>query len=200
MFDAPIVGGGSVARLDGFAERFVQAIAHCKINQTEFARRLDVSPGFVSDVVRGNKKPGAEFLFGVRKTFGISIDWLLTGEGTLIGTSGIDLALLRTIRLQIAVAKRAVLDCDLAARELLSLIRDGRTEEAKGRADVARLLKEIAPDDEDYDLASELYNGHVSTQDENAKHRNLLGAAVAHFEARKPMNMLASLSKARAVS
>ena len=78
--------------LDGFAARFGQAIGHTGLNQSEFARRLGVSPGFVSDVVRGQKKPGAEFLHTVRVTFGISIDWLLTGEGTLTGGSGIDLA------------------------------------------------------------------------------------------------------------
>ena len=63
--------------LDGFATRVGQAIGHTGLNQSEFARQLGVSAGFVSDVVRGQKKPGAEFLYAVRATFGISVDWLL---------------------------------------------------------------------------------------------------------------------------
>lgn len=188
------------SRLEGFAERLTQAIAHCKLNQTEFARQLGVSPGFVSDVVRGNKKPGAEFLFSVRKTFGISIDWLLTGEGTLSGTSGIDLDLLRSIRLQIAVARSAILEDNLSAKALLLLIRDDRMQAAAADPDIAQFLEEIAPPDADAELAVELYNGHAWTQDANAQHRNLLAAAIAHFEARKPVDKLASLSRASRVT
>ncbi|WP_296753867.1 helix-turn-helix transcriptional regulator [Thiobacillus sp.] len=48
------------------------AILHLSISQSEFGRRLGSSPGFVSDVVRGLKKPGAEFLLCVKQIFGIS--------------------------------------------------------------------------------------------------------------------------------
>ena len=88
------ISGVTPPGLDGFATRVGQAIAHTGLNQSEFARQLGVSAGFVSDVVRGQKKPGAEFLHAIRTTFGISVDWLLTGEGTVTGGSGIDLDLL----------------------------------------------------------------------------------------------------------
>lgn len=186
----------SGARLEGFAERLTQAIAHCKLKQTEFARQLGASSGFVSDVVRGHKKPGAEFLFAVRKKFGISIDWLLTGEGTLTGTSGIHLDLLRSIRLQIAVARSAIVDDNPTAKVLLLLIRDDRMQEAAADSGIAQFLEEIAPPDADTDLALELYNGQMWTQDASAQQRNLLAAAIAHFEARKPIDKLAALSRA----
>lgn len=186
---------GSEAQLDGFAERFAQAIAHCKVNQTEFSRQLGASPGFISDVVRGRKKPGAEFLFAMRKKFGISIDWLLTGEGTLAGTSGINLDLLRSIHLQIAVARSAIFDNNACAKALLLLIRDDRMQKAAADPGIAQFLEEIEPPDADTDLALELYNGHTWTQDKNAQHRNLLAAAIAHFEARKPIDKLAALSE-----
>lgn len=181
--------------LDGFATRVGQGIAHTGLNQSEFARRLGVSAGFVSDVVRGQKKPGAEFLHAIRTTFGISVDWLLTGEGTITGGSGIDLDLLRTIRLQIAVARSAVIDGNTTAKALLLLIRDGRLQEAAAEPDIKAFLDEIAPADSDAELALELYNGQLWTQDPSAQRRNLLSAAMAHFEARKPIDKVAALTQ-----
>lgn len=182
--------------LDGFAARLAQVIAHTGVNQTEFARRIGASPGFISDVVRGNKKPGAEFLCAVRTVFGISVDWLLTGEGAMTGGAGINLELLRTIRLQIAVARAAVMESNPTASTLLILIRDGRLQETEAEPEIALYLEQLALGDPDTDLALELYNGHFWTQDVNEQHRNLLAAAIAHFEARKPVDRLAALSRA----
>jgi transcriptional regulator with XRE-family HTH domain len=183
-------------RMDGFAERLTQTIGHTGLNQTEFAKKIGVSPGFVSDVVRGNKKPGADFLFAVRKVFGISVDWLLTGEGTMAGTSGIDLEMLQTIRLHIAVARAAVIESNPTAKALMLLIRDGRLNEAAKEPEIAEFLETLVSPDPDSDLALELYNGHLWTQDPVAQQRNLLAGATAHFEARKPLDKLAALSRA----
>ena len=189
------ISGVTQPGLEGFATRVGQAIAHTGLNQSEFARQLGVSAGFVSDVVRGQKKPGAEFLHAIRTTFGISVDWLLTGEGTVAGGSGIDLDLLRTIRLQIAVARSAVIDGNTTAKALLLLIRDGRLQEAAAEPDIKAFLDEIAPTDSDAELALELYNGQLWTQDPVAQRRNLLAAATAHFEARKPIDKVAALTR-----
>ena len=188
--------GATLPGLDGFATRVGQAIAHTGLNQSEFARQLGVSAGFVSDVVRGQKKPGAEFLHAIRTTFGISVDWLLTGEGTVTGGSGIDLDLLRTIRLQIAVARSAVIDGNTTAKALLLLIRDGRLGEATADPALRTFLDQLCASGDDFELVTELYNGHLWTTDPATQQRNLLAAAVAHFEARKPLDKIASLAKA----
>ena len=185
-----------ISGADGFAARLTLVIAHTGLNQSEFSRRLGVSAGFVSDAARGIKKPGADFLLSVRKVFGVSIDWLLTGEGTMHGGSGIDLELLRAIRLQIAVARTAVVDADPTAKALLLLIREGRLQEAAAEPALGTFLDRIAPEDNDFDLATELYNGHLWTDDSDAQRRNLLAAAIAHFEARKPIDKLATLARA----
>lgn len=182
--------------LDGLAPRLAQAVAQTGLNQAEFARGLGVSAGFLSDVVRGQKKPGAEFLHAVRATYGISVDWLLTGEGTMKGMSGIDLDLFRTVRLQIAVARLAVIEADPTARALLLLIRDGRLQDAAEEPEIRAFLDRIVPADGDVELALELYNGQLWTDDPNAQRRNLLAAAIAHFEARKPLDTVAALAKA----
>lgn len=131
----------------------------------------------------------------MRATFGISIDWLLTGEGTVNGGSGIDLDLLRTVRLQIAVARSAVIDANPTAKALLLLIRDGRLQEATAEPEIKEFLDLIAPTDPDAELAMELYNGQLWTNDPGAQRRNLLAAAIAHFEARKPIDKVAALAR-----
>jgi transcriptional regulator with XRE-family HTH domain len=176
--------------------RVGQVVTHFQVSQTEFARRIGVSPGFVSEVVRGNKRPGAEFLLAIRKVFGVSVDWLLTGEGTLFGGASINLDLLRAIRLQVAVARAAIAEGEPTAKALLLLIRDGRLEEASADPDLHAFLDRLCPENEDFDLSTELYNGHLWSADPATQQRNLLAAAVAHFEARKPIDKLATLARA----
>lgn len=51
------------------------------LNQAQFAERIQCSPAFISDVVRGIKKPGTEFLARIQAEFHISLDWLVVGKG-----------------------------------------------------------------------------------------------------------------------
>jgi transcriptional regulator with XRE-family HTH domain len=181
---------------DGLGARLSLAILHLAISQSEFARRLGSSPGFVSDIVRGVKKPGAEFLAGIKQTFGISTDWLLIGEGTMFGGVGINLDLLRAIRLQIAIARAAVAENNPAAQALLLLIRDGRLAEAADDPVLRAFLDQVCASGDDFELATELYNGHLWTSDPVAQQRNLLAAAIVHFEAGKPLDKIATLARA----
>lgn len=181
--------------LEGLAARLTYVISRSGLSQAEFARRLGVSPGFTSDVARGLKRPGAEFLYMVRSVFGISIDWLLTGEGSPHGADGIDLDLLRTIRLYIAVARAAVIDADPTAKALLLLIRKEQLQEVVADPELQAFLDRITPVEPETDLATELYNGHLWTEDTSERLRNLLAAAVAHFEARKPLDKMAAMVK-----
>lgn len=59
-------------------ERFIQS-QH--LNQAQFAERIQCSPGFISDVVRGNKKPGADILERIHAEFHVSLNWLICGKG-----------------------------------------------------------------------------------------------------------------------
>lgn len=182
------------AGIEGLGPRLALAILHLGISQAELAKRIGSSPGFVSDVVRGMKKPGAEFLHSVQHTFGISVDWLLSGDGTMQGGSGINLELLRRLRLLVAVARAGVADDDPTAKALLLLIRDGRLGEVSADPALREFVEALCLDDEDLDLATEIYNGQLATEDPAARQRNALRAAVAYFEARKPFDRLAALA------
>ncbi len=50
------------------------------LSQEEFAKQLGISQSQLSKYERGIASPPAEILFAVKKRFGVSIDWLLTGE------------------------------------------------------------------------------------------------------------------------
>lgn len=174
--------------------RLAQVLAFAGVSQAELARRIGASAGFVSDVLRGVKRPGVEMLMGLREAFGVSVDWLLSGEGTMTGGTGIRNDLFFTIRLQIAVARSAVVDQNPTARALLLLIREGQLAAASEEPVFKEFLDQVVPEDRDLDLTVELYNGHQWATDPVSQRRNLLAAAVAHFEARKPVDRLAALT------
>ncbi len=51
-----------------------------KLTQQAFARDLESSAGYISEVEADKKMPGSEFLISLSRKFNVSIDWLLTGK------------------------------------------------------------------------------------------------------------------------
>lgn len=189
----------STSHLDGLGTRLSSLLAMIGLSQAEFARRLKVSQGFVSDVLRSIKKPGAEFLYAIKIEFGISIDWLLTGEGTLKGETQIDISLLRMIQLQISIARKAILEKDIAAKSIMLLIQNNKLNEAVADSEIKKFLDNIEHETEDFGLAIELYNGHLLT-DETLRQRNIMASAAAYFESRTPKDPMNLLTQTQPVS
>lgn len=52
------------------------------LSQKAFADPLATSSGYISEVEQGKKTPGSEFLLSLSRVWKVSIDWLLTGEGS----------------------------------------------------------------------------------------------------------------------
>jgi len=48
--------------------------------QEDFARRIGIAQSYLSSLERGTKEPGAAVLLAISREFGVSIDWLLTGN------------------------------------------------------------------------------------------------------------------------
>ena len=86
------------------AARLRAVLAHMGLSQTDLARKMGRSTGYVSEVARGLKRPGTDLLLALKREFEVSIDWLLTGAGAMFGGVGIRHDLLRAILIQIAVA------------------------------------------------------------------------------------------------
>lgn len=53
------------------------------LNQREFAEKLGLSQSNISEWKKGRSSPTFKILKDMNKLFGISVDWLLTGEGEM---------------------------------------------------------------------------------------------------------------------
>ncbi|MEO5928786.1 MAG: helix-turn-helix transcriptional regulator [Candidatus Kapaibacterium sp.] len=75
-------------------ERVRQLRLQHRLSQQEFAENLGISQSFLSDIERDTKIPGGDTLLSLKRSYGISIDWLLGGEleifeeGTRMDNSG----------------------------------------------------------------------------------------------------------------
>jgi len=60
--------------------RRIRELRGFEMTQADFANRIGVSQGYLSALENGDKEPGSAVLLAIRKEFGKSVDWLLTGE------------------------------------------------------------------------------------------------------------------------
>jgi transcriptional regulator with XRE-family HTH domain len=61
--------------------RRIREIRGFDMTQGEFAERIGISQNHLSTMERGKVEIGAEILLRISRTFGKSLEWLLTGEG-----------------------------------------------------------------------------------------------------------------------
>lgn len=86
---APIAGRGSGVRpmappSQGLGARLV-AVRHAYgLNGAEFARRLGISRGYLSDLENGKAAPGRDFVRSLTEVFGVRPDYLLRGVGDML--------------------------------------------------------------------------------------------------------------------
>lgn len=59
--------------------RVRQIRANSGLNQREFASRLGISSGGISQIESGKAMPGGDFLLRIHQEFNVDITWLLTG-------------------------------------------------------------------------------------------------------------------------
>lgn len=59
--------------------RVQQLRTDTKLNQRDFAARLGISSGGISQIESGKTMPGGDFLLKIHQEFGIDVTWLLTG-------------------------------------------------------------------------------------------------------------------------
>lgn len=107
--------------MSGLGKRLGEVLAEARLSQSALAHRIGSSPSFVSAVVRGIKTPGAEFLLSVNRELGVSIDWLLTGEGAPYGAP-VDIELIRGLLTKMELVPLAVQQKLPAARSLLQAL------------------------------------------------------------------------------
>ncbi|MDD5177529.1 MAG: helix-turn-helix transcriptional regulator [Sterolibacterium sp.] len=155
-------------KLSGFAERLTHAMEKLGITRAQLAERVGYSISFVGEVVRGNKQPGAEFLFKLISEFGISADWLLTGKGAVTcGGAPIDCEKFQLILVQIGLARRAILAKDPDAKCVLDGLQMGLSPDKVLEPERAEaLIRSLSEHYGDAISAAEIYNAHASITQE----------------------------------
>ncbi len=65
-------------------ERIAELVdKECGGNRSEFARRIKVSPAYVSQIYSGDRVPSDRTISDIGRAFHISEKWILTGEGDM---------------------------------------------------------------------------------------------------------------------
>lgn len=62
-------------------KRIKQLRVSKKLTQQQLADKIASSSGYISEMESGKAIPGGTRLLSLKRYFGVSIDWLLTGEG-----------------------------------------------------------------------------------------------------------------------
>lgn len=76
-------------------------------SQLELARQLQVSPSAVGMYEQGRREPAAEVLVQMARVFGVTVDYLLTGEVNVAGREQIDYVMNTTLaEAEIRLAQR----------------------------------------------------------------------------------------------
>jgi len=60
--------------------RRIRELRGFDMHQSEFAKKIGISQGYLSLVERGEREIGAEILLRLSRATGKSIEWFLTGE------------------------------------------------------------------------------------------------------------------------
>ena len=72
--------------LINFAERFSSLISESKMTQREVADAIGITQSAVNHYKSGRSEPKSMELYKISKLFGVSIEWLLTGEEVPVST------------------------------------------------------------------------------------------------------------------
>ena len=73
--------GGDV--LTTFSDRLNQIISDSGLTKTAFAKRIEVSQGFVSQLCSGSFNPSPRTISAICREFNVRREWLETGEGPM---------------------------------------------------------------------------------------------------------------------
>lgn len=176
------------------ANRVRWALVSAGMSQSDFAKRSGISPGFISEVIRGVKNPGLELLRALKQELGVSLDWLVTGTGDMYGKGPIDRERFNLIRLELGLAREAVLMDNRAARELMGLLPEMPLERARVDDRFGRVLANVGVDMELLGLILALYNAHLSASDPASLSRDVLAFAKAHYEEKRAQNGSAQIA------
>jgi transcriptional regulator with XRE-family HTH domain len=91
-------------------ERIKSLRRQFKMTQIEFAKRVGISQGTLSEIESGNAKPSFDVLFAIGKNFTVDLNWLVTNTDHHSTLKSDELTLLKNYRQLEDIAKEEMLD------------------------------------------------------------------------------------------
>lgn len=168
----------------GFGQRVGEVVRSVGLTQAQFAARLNTSTSFVSDVIRGLKRPGWEFLAKLKEELDVSIDWLIDGTGAMHGEAPIRPRLFRAIALEVALAYAAKVKREPDAIALFDLLLAGSPTSLSA---IQERLEHYSPAAEPIVLAATVYNSHLNFPNPDHRAQLDLRTIAAMIDSRQPM-------------
>jgi transcriptional regulator with XRE-family HTH domain len=68
------------ATMDDFWDRIRELLRIHKLTLADLSKELNLSPSFLSVAMTRKSSPRVDFAYAVAKRFGVTINWLVTGE------------------------------------------------------------------------------------------------------------------------
>jgi len=166
-------------KIDEFGDRLLWFIKSNNLSQNEFSHQLSASPSFVSDLIRGVKKPGTEFLTRIKNHFDVSIDWLLYGEADDQEKKEINIEIFKVVALRVYLVKAALSGDSNAKNKITTMCPTIKTElscviKLNEAFDSNQIIKDI-------DLIIKLYNQYLSEPINNDLYEKIICSAVTGY-------------------
>ena len=163
--------------IDDFGVRLLSLIKQNNLTQSAFANRLCASPSFISDLIRGVKKPGTEILIRIKNNFVVNIDWLLFGGKDLSEKGVINAELLKAIALRVVLI-RAVLADDKKAINIFSRTHKNNIDELLKMKNMGYQF-DSAKIANDIDIVLDLYNQYASSSLDDSLYEQIAQSAIS---------------------
>lgn len=171
--------------VETFSNRFAELLQHRGMNQTQAARVLGCSSGFISDLIHDVKRPGLDFLERLQAEFDVSLDWLVGGRGLPEAPRPIDLTTHRLIVGAVEVVRAGLLENDTDALLMVEeLLREGNRVETLTRKQVSA-LQAWATRSETALLAPSIHNTNLNVQSTRARVMSAITISMALFQSRR---------------
>ena len=71
-------------KISTMAERFKKIRKKFGLSQSDFAARIRVTPSAISNIETGNRSSSGAMILNICREFGVSEEWLKTGEGEML--------------------------------------------------------------------------------------------------------------------
>ena len=169
---------------EDFSCRLGKLIDDLNISQNEFARQIDSTSAFVSNMIRGKSKPGLDFLQKIAECYNVSLDWLILGKGSMYGEALIDSDWHNSVFLRLVLAKhigQGNVEAQILSDELL---RNYHTSQPIVSTERKQLLEQISAETNIGSSIVDLYNQFLGVS--NLEKRNILAlrSAIKSFQSR----------------